>query len=219
VNYWSVWRDWSAPVPWGWNIRTEQDKNAFASTNLTGPFAPEFYLGLPSFGVRWYANDSGHTLPDGLVEYYKDGDDFIEQMLSQVYPGHQLVSKFQADRQGKLQPLADPVPGEIDEVAVGPSRRKGRRFIVLHEIPAPRGARYGVLTDPKTGARGIARLHEYVVIQLDTGFYVLVYPATLRGYDVFSKQFHNFVAQFHIAKEGPEGKAPASPLPADGVKS
>lgn len=202
VNYWSLWRDWRAAVPWGWNIRTDQDGATFASTNLTGPFAPEFYLGVPSIGVRWYQNHGAHRLPDGLVEYYRDGDDFIEQTLTAVYPDSRLVSKKAKE---------DPEPAEIREVPV--AGRKAKNFTVLSEIKAPKDARYGVLVDPATKERGISRLHEYVVLQLKTGFYVIVYPATVRGYDLFKPQFNAFVKSFHVAKEGPAGAAPAAAEP------
>jgi hypothetical protein len=196
VLYWSIWRDWRSAVPWGWNIRTDEEAPDFASTNLIGPFAPEFYLGAPSFGVRWYRNNSKHTLPDGLVEYYRDADDYIERTLEDIYPGGEVVTvPKEADKA--------PVISGMDEVYL--AGRKAKHFVVAHTIAAPDNVRYGVGTDKRTKNRFIERLHEYVVLQLDAGFYVLVYPATSMGYHLFRKEFHNFVGKFHIATDGPKG--------------
>lgn len=205
VNYWSVWRDWRGSVPWAWNIRTDAQGKTFASTNLTGPFSPEFYLGVPSIGVRWYQNSTAHTLPDGLVEFYKDADDYIVQTLESVYPGHMLVAmpKSPADikNSGALP------EGTINPIKLPKTGREGKHFTVFHEIPAPKGARYGVVGAPlpRAGERVIPRVHEYVVLQLETGFYVIVYPATVDGYYVYRDRFNTFVNHFHVAKQGPDG--------------
>jgi hypothetical protein len=203
VNYWSVWRDWRSSVPWAWNIRTDAQATTFASTNLTGPFAPEFYLGVPSIGVRWYDNATAHTLPDGLVEYYENGDDFIAKTLQVVYPGHTLVAMPKsADAAKKGGALPE---GQINEVTLKGTGRKGKHLVVFHELKAPAGARYGVVGAPRTGERVIPRVHEYIVLQLGKGFYVLVYPATVDGYYLYKTQFDVFVNAFHLAKQGPGG--------------
>jgi hypothetical protein len=194
VNYWSIWQDWRTSVPWGWHIRTESQSSAFASTNLTGPFSPDFYRGWPSFGVRWYENNTAHTLPDGLVEFYKNGDDYMKQMLEGVYTQHELVVK----EEGK-----DPIPGEYADVEIS-GQVAQHHLILSYTKPSP-GATWGIMKDRKTGERTVARLHEYFIVQLPKGFYVLVYPATANAYDVYAKQFHYFVNQFYIAKQGPGG--------------
>lgn len=203
VNYWSQWRDWRSSVPWGWNIATERAGDDYAITNLIGPFAPEFYHGVPSFSVRWYRNKAAHRLPDGMSEAYRDADDFIKQTLAVVYGGNYTLVSAAQDAQ-KRHP-----DSEITEVYV--SGRKAKHFVVVSSVEVPIDTPYGVLKDRKNGHATLVRMHEYVVVPMSTGFYAIVYPATPSGFDLFSPQFNAFVNKFTIAKEGPAGAALAIP--------
>jgi hypothetical protein len=47
---------------------------------------------------------------------------------------------------------------------------------------------------------------------MDTGFFVLVYPATLQGFDTYKPHFNALVNNFKVLKEGPAGQAlPGAP--------
>jgi hypothetical protein len=214
VNYWSYWRDWRGTVPWGWNVMTDTGASGFASTNLIGPFAPEFFLGEPSFGVRYYPYRMPHTLPDGSLEYFRSADDYIKKTLVDVYGGScaAFTDKPQPYSGSDSCALVDDskdhkAVGQPDEIEVGipGQKRKAKHFVVFSPALAPKGARYGVGIDPSTKQRIIPRLHEYIVIPLDAGFYVLVYPATQRGFEVYKPQFNALVNSFLIAKDGPAG--------------
>lgn len=238
VNYWSIWRDWRASVPWGWNIMTDQEDTRYASTSLIGPYAPEFYLGVPSISVKWYEYKTAHRLPDGLAEYYKDADDYIGQTLKAVYgpkcaqfwdaknPPRDLPEIDQEDldkpctlvalKDAKAEPNANKpgalrVVGHPDLVYLGDGK-KAKHFIVLAPTVVPSSVRNGVLLDPKSGRKYVVRMHEYVVVPLEKGFYVLVYPATRPGYYLFAPHFSEFVNTFKIAKEGPETAPSAAPV-------
>lgn len=232
VHYWSIWRDWHANVPWGWNIRTEQEGTRFARTDLNGPFAPEFFLGVPTISVRWHQYRSSHRLPDGLSEYYKDADDYIKQTLTNVYGPHCAdfwdektpPSKAPAGSVVEDQGLGRPcglvekkdgkllVKGHPDLVYTGDGL-KAKHFTVLSPVTVPDTYGYGTSLDAKTNQRYVVRMHEYVVLSMSKGFYVLVYPATLEGYDLFVKQFTTFVSSFQVHKEGP-ASASAAPVAA-----
>ena len=218
VNYWSQWRDWRASVPWGWNIATESDGDSFANTNLVGPFAPDFYHGVPTFSVRWHKYKSSHRLPDGLPEFYRDADDYVKQTLAVVYAGnYDLVCDMvqQHDRaicEDPKRPGIPKTPGAMTSIYI--EGHLAKHFTVLAPVDVPPETPYGALFDKKTGKATLVRLHEYVVLPLETGFYVIIYPATREGFDVFKPQFNNFLNTFHIAKEGPGAPTPAAAAPA-----
>lgn len=204
VPYTSINGDWKSVVPWHWNVMTDQEKGSFASTNFIGPFDPEFYLGAPSFGVRWHAYKRVHRLPDGLVEHYESVDDYVDQMLKAVYgPDRHIVDGDEPSREVPIGEL------EVD-------KRKAKHFVVLSPVPVPNGTQWGTSVDPDTGRLVNVRLHEYVVIPLEKGFYVLVYPATLKGYKYYRPQFNALVHGFKIVKDGPEAPAAAASSAASG---
>lgn len=233
VHYWSVWRDWHANVPWGWNIRTEQENGSFARTDLNGPFAPEFFLGVPTISVRWHQYRSPHRLPDGLAEYYKDADDYIKQTLSTVYGPHcadfwdektpptKAPEGSVVDDKGLGQPcgLVEKKDGKLlvkghpDLIYIGDGN-KAKHFTVMSPVVVPEDYGYGTSYDPQTKQRFVVRMHEYAVLPMSKGFYVLVYPATREGYDLFRPQFNEFINSFKVYKEGPASTAAAAPVAA-----
>jgi hypothetical protein len=195
VNYTSIQGDWSSSVPWAWNVMTDSDGARFASTTFLGPFEPEFYLGAPSLSVRWHAYNSSHKLRDGLVESYSSADDYIKQMLANVYgPDYELVSD---------KDIKQPQP--VSEVLIG--GRKAKHFVVLSSVAVPPSTKWGTSIDPESGRLVNVRRHAYTILPLDKGFYVIVYPATNEGYGLYVKQYNNLVNSFKPLKEGPSGPA------------
>jgi len=197
VPYTSVHGDWRSSVPWHWDVMTDQEDDVFTNTNLIGPFEPDFYLGAPSFSVRWHAYKRSHTLPSGFVEYYQDVDDYIDQMLKRVYgPDYHIVDEDNPHIEGTVTQLR--VAG-----------RMARHFVVLSAVNVPDTTKWGTSTDAQTNKTVVVRRHEYVIVPEDTGFYVLIYPATLKGFDLYKPQFNNFVHNFTILKTSPFAAAAA----------
>ncbi|MDE2237718.1 MAG: hypothetical protein KGK30_07505, partial [Elusimicrobia bacterium] len=193
ASYHSIWGDWRADVPYHWNVMTDHEGTHFAVTNLIGPFEPSFYLGAPSFSVGYHQYNTAHRLPDGMVEDYSSVDDYIAQMLRDVYgPNYELVSSLKGHHHD---------PQGIDEIYV--SGRKAKHFTVLSPTPVPAATKWGTSVNPSTGQLGVVRLHEYAVLPLSKGFYVLVYPATREGFDLYKKQFNALLNSFKVLKEGP----------------
>lgn len=192
VNYTSTHGDWKASVPWAWNIITDEEGEHFKSTTFIGPFEPEFYLGAPSFIVRWHSYGIAHRLRDGLVESYSSVDDYIKQMLTNVYgPEYQLVSD------------GDPrEPAAVSEILI--SGRKAKHFVVLSSVLVPPATKWGTSVD-SAGRLANLRRHSYAILPLQKGFYVIVYPATRDGYALHIKPFNNLVNTFALLKDGPAG--------------
>lgn len=194
VPYKSIQGDWSTVVPYAWDVMTDQEDKTFANTNFIGPFDPEFFLGAPSFSVRWYSYKKAHRLRDGLIEYYSNADDFIEQMLRGVYgPDYHLVNEENPSRE---TPVTD---AKVDG-------RAAKHFTVLSAAAVPPNTQWGTSTDPDSGRLVNVRLHEYLVVPLEKGFYVLVYPATLKGFKYYKPQFNAFARGFKILSDGPQGR-------------
>jgi len=160
-------------------------------TNLTfiGPFEPEFYLGAPSFSVRWYTRYATHRLRDGMLEMYSGPEDFLSQTLDAVY--------------GKERRMDRPVQ---DLVVEG---RRFKYFVVVSAGPVQPGARWGTAVD-ETGKVINPRKHAYAILPMPSGFYVLTYPATRQGYPKYEKQFTELVNSFVPLKDGPGGAPPPS---------
>ncbi|HVA66066.1 MAG TPA: hypothetical protein VNK24_03975 [Elusimicrobiota bacterium] len=185
--YASVRGDFRCLAPWRWKVVTDHEGEHYTDTTFIGPFDPKFYLGAPSLSVRWYRDYASHRLRDGSLEMYTGADDYIRQTLREVYgPQSQLA-----------QPIAQVLVSGI----------KAEHFVVLSPAPAPAGARWGVLTDPRTGKRFIPQKHAYVVAPVSDGFYVLIYPATDAGYAEHLAQFNTLVNTFFLMKDGPSGAA------------
>src|SRR6267378_848686 len=85
IGYKSINGDFICQVPWGWNVMTDQEGSHYTNTIFIGPFSPEFFLGAPSLSVRWYSYSSPHRLPDGLLESFDSAEDYIDQILRNLY--------------------------------------------------------------------------------------------------------------------------------------
>lgn len=194
ARYKSVSGDFSAYVPWGWNVVAEADYDAFAEVKFIGPFDADFYLGAPSMSVRWYKRYRAHTLRGGRLEMYADADDFISQMLKQVYGKDAVVMSG-----GKLVDQAKPVP----EVTLKESGLTAKYFGVLS--PAPSAPDIAGAVKDVDGNWHNMRYHEYAVIPMEGGFYVLSYPATQKGHDKAVDRFNYLASTFHPYTVGPGG--------------
>jgi hypothetical protein len=192
--YTSPNRDFQCNVPWAWNVMYDSEGTHFTNLTFIGPFETEFYLGAPSFSVRWYTRYSTHRLRNGQLEMYSGPDDFINQSLDAVY--------------GKERVMDEPIH---DLTFADGTRFKS--FIVSSLGPAAAGARWGTATD-KTGRVVNPRKHAYAILPMPSGFYVLTYPATIQAYNdkrllKYKQQFDDLVASFVPLKDGPGG----APLP------
>jgi hypothetical protein len=187
--YTSPNRDFQCDVPWAWNVMYDSEDKHFTNLTFIGPYEPRFYLGAPSFSVRWYTRYATHRLRDGSLEMYSGPDDYIKQTLDSVY--------------GPDRRMEVPVH-EVDVAG-----RKIKHFVVVAAGPADAKATLGLALDPETGKTINPRKHAYAVIPMPSGFYVLIYPATKQGYDSYYKQFDRLVKSFVPFKDGPGG----SPLP------
>jgi len=193
IRYNSDFGDFTVEVPWGWNVYLDGTGTAdFYNYTFVGPFEPDFLHGVPSLSIRWYGNNEFHRLPDGRLERYASADDFIVQTLRDVYgPEHVLVTPTKDD------------PKEIQRISV--SGWEGKHFIVVAPGDIPADNKFGTRVE-KDGARtAVLRQHDYVILPMDTGFYVLVYPATKEGYDRYLKRFGRMVKTFKALKDGPVG--------------
>lgn len=203
VSWSSVQGDYKVMVPWGWRVMTDREGDHFTNTNFIGPFEPEFYLGVPSFSIRWHRNSYSHRLPDGLLEYYSNADDYIRRMLLVIY--------------GPEPELLRPV----HEILV--AGRKAKHFVVRSPVRVPANAKWGTEIEVRSGELVNRRQHAYVVLPMTKGFYVLVYPATREGFKLYEPQFNQLVNTFAPLQEGPGGpkaeaavaaSGPTSPFPA-----
>ena len=195
TRYKSVSGDFSVEAPWGWNVIAEADHDSFSEVKFIGPFDSDFFLGTPSLSVRWYKRYRAHALRDGHVEMYTDADDFINQMLRQVY-GPKLILLSGGKLLDKKLPLPD--------VTLKESGLRAKYFAVLSPAPAAADT-VGAVRDVDGNWHNI-RYHEYAVIPMDGGFYVLCYPATQRGHDKAVDRFNVLAASFHPYTNGPGGE-------------
>ena len=199
VAYRSVAGDFAASVPYGWNVITESEGGAFSQVSFIGPFDPDFYLGAPSLSVRWYKNYRPRRLRDGRLEMYAGGDDFARQTLHQVYGDGSVLYGIGSREDGGREILRAP-----ERIVLRDSGLEATFFGVLSPAPAPAANRWGV--DKGADGRPVnIRLHDYAVIPLEGGFYVLCYPATLRGYGKDAELFRTLLNTFHPYAAGPGG--------------
>lgn len=194
ARYTSVSGDFSAYAPWGWNVIAEADHDAYAEVKFIGPFDADFYLGAPSLSVRWYKRYRAHVLRDGSLEMYADADDFIAQTLKQVYGPDAVILSG-----GKIADRSKPIP----EVTLKESGLTAKYFGVQSPAPAPPVA-VGAVKDAD-GNWHNNRYHEYAVIQMEGGFYVISYPATVIGHDKAVDRFNYLASTFHPYTDGPGG--------------
>lgn len=198
VNYSSALNDFTASVPWGWNVIADADEDAFAHINFIGPFHEDFYLGAPSLSVRWYKHFRPHRLPDGGLELYSGIDDFYKQTMRSVYGKDALL--YGAGEGGKLDFIDEP-----QDITLKSSSLPAKFFVVLSPAPASENNLWGVERHEKTGRAVNMRMHAYVLVPLKSGFYVLTYPATRRGYPKFEDRFRALFGSFRPLTEGPGG--------------
>lgn len=191
ASYASPRGDFRCLVPWGWQVTTEFEEPRFGNVTFLGPFEPDFYLGVPSLSVRWHQSFKAHRLPDGSLEIYSGVDDYIRQMLKGVYGPDPIMRQ------------------EVSEIEV--ASRKGKYFVVVSAAPAGKDRVWGVRVDPQTRKSANLRQHAYVLVPLEKGFYVLVYPATRDGYPKYEKAFNQLVNSFVPLANGPGGEPTAAP--------
>lgn len=218
ARYASPYKDWTTFAPYGWTVMFDHEDTHFTNVEFIGPFDPFFYLGAPSFSVRWHEYGRAHRLRDGLLESYASADDYIKQMLDTVYgPKYRLVSDTDPTR-------------DVGIESIKVSGRPAKHFVVLSPVAVPADTKWGATTtDPETGKKLNLRAHEYVVVPLERGFYVLIYPATMEGRfpekftsnvkkSPYTPMFQAMVNGFTILKDGPDGQAgksaqaPAAPV-------
>ncbi len=202
--YEGVNKDFTVSVPWGWQVMTDQQDNDFAQATFIGPFDPDFYLGAPSLSVRWFRRYQPHRLSDGRIEMYGGPDDFIQQMLTQVYgPDHAILDlsdkfTYKESKDGK-------VTEAIPELTLQSSGLTAKVFVVVSETPAAANTQWGVFVKKETGKAYVHRKHAYAVVPVESGFYVLTYPATLEGYPNHESKFRGLIGSFMPLTAGPGG--------------
>jgi hypothetical protein len=201
ASYESINKDFSASVPWGWQVMTDQQDNDFSQTTFIGPFDPDFYLGAPSLSVRWYRRFRAHRLVDGRLEMYGGADDFIRQMLKQVYGPEYFLLTLEGKPSYDNARHAEIIP----EVTLKQSGLKARGFTVESATPAPDANKWGISAQAGTGKAFVLRKHAYVVVPIEDGFYVLTYPATERGYQNHLDKFAGLMGSFMPRTAGPGG--------------
>jgi hypothetical protein len=202
--YESINKDYTASVPWGWQVMTDQQDTDFSQTTFIGPFDPDFYLGAPSLSVRWYRRYRPHRLIDGRLELYGGADDFIRQTLAQVYGPEYVLMTLGGQLSYKRGPNDESVE-VIPETTLKQSGLKAKAFIVESATPAPEANKWGISAQAGTDKPFVLRKHAYVIVPLEDGFYVLTYPATERGFPNFLDKFAGLMGSFMPRTAGPGG--------------
>ena len=185
VRYDSAAGDFSTEVPYGWQVFYEENGSDYYNYTFVGPFDGDFYRGAPSMSIRWYAKNRLHPLPlNSGEEIYSSADDYIQTTLRVVYG---LKAQFaQPTHQIEVSGLA------------------AQHFIVSSPMDVAASTRYGAVTNEK-GRVAVLREHAYVVLPMNNGFYVLIYPATQAGYPKFETNFNQLVHKFQVLRGGPAG--------------
>ncbi len=199
--YESINKDYTVSVPWGWQVMTDQQDNDFTQATFIGPFDPDFYLGAPSLSVRWFRRYRPHRLTDGRLEMYGGADDFIKQMLNQVYGPEYVLLTFKDEVSYDNARKAEVIP----EITLRSSGLKAKAFAVVSPTPAPVANQWGISVSSITGSAFVLRKHAYVVVTIGDGFYVLTYPATERGYENCLDKFAGLMGSFMPTAAGPGG--------------
>ena len=193
AHYTSVHNDFKCDVPWGWRVMTDNEADHYTDTNFIGSFEPSFFLGVPSFRVRWYSYNSAHRLPDGQLELYSTADDYVRQTLSGVYEPHRTMVR------------------EVQDKDI--NGRAAKYFVVSSPARVPANLKWGTVIDADTGVPYNVREHAYVVIPMSRGFYALIYPATKEGYSLYKEQWDKLALTFTVLKDGPDGPPAGAALP------
>lgn len=185
IKYFSESGDFSTEVPWGWSVYLDRQGDDYYNYTFVGPFEPEFHRGVPTLQVRWFGKDRVHELPDGGLESYTGPEDYVAKTLRDVYGPERVLSQ---------EPHRISVAGW-----------EATHFIVVSPMPVPATMSFGVSSDRAGKQSVVLRQHAYVVVPMDTGFYVLIYPATRAGYPKYEDRFNNLVNKFKTLKDGPAG--------------
>jgi len=197
----SPFADFVCQIPSGWKTVVDSDGKDYYQVSFLGPFEPNFYKGLPSLSIRWYRLNQPHRLPDGHYEMYSSAQDFMEQMRRDIYgpDGYYKAGDDQDQERhmgrGEALPDYETIQMQGDLPAVF--------FVAYHNIPAPAGATYGVVSDD-AGHRIVRERHGYVVLPVRSGLYVLTYPATRNGYLRYKEAFLLLIKSFRPLREGPK---------------
>lgn len=200
AHYKSVSGDFAVYVPWGWNVIAEAYHEDFAEVKFLGPRDPDFYLGTPSLSVRWYKDYRPHQLPDAYMEMYTGPDDYISQLMGKVYGRNSVVvagDRYQKDMQ--ILDASKPLP----VVTLTESGLDAKVFAVISPGPSAPGT-VGAVKDVDGNWHNL-RYHEFAVVPMEGGFYVLSYPATKAGHDKGMEAFHTLIQTFHPYTVGPGG--------------
>lgn len=187
IKYMSESGDFSTEVPWGWSVYLDRQGDDYYNYTFVGPFEPEFHRGVPTLQVRWYGKDRVHSLPDGALESYSGPEDYIAKTLRDVYGSERIMSQ---------EPHSIAVAGWA-----------ATHFVVTSAMPVPGSMSFGVSSDRGGKQTAVVRQHAYAVVPMDTGFYVLIYPATRAGFPKYEDRFNNLVNKFATLKDGPGGPA------------
>ncbi|MBI5882362.1 MAG: hypothetical protein HZB91_04585 [Elusimicrobia bacterium] len=197
----SPFGDFTCEVPYGWSVKTDREDDHFTNVTFIGGFDTEFYLGAPSISIRWHASNRIHKLPNGLLEMYSDVDDYTRQMLRSVYGPTENKDYFLGAAKEKQE-------DSIHVINLKAAKIPAKYFVVTSPIEVPAGWTWGVSVDKKTkGKSTLIRKHAYVLVPMKDGFYVIVYPATLDGYEKYEKQFRVLLGTFKPLTEGLGGPA------------
>jgi len=155
--------------------------------------------------VRWYRRYRSHRLPRGRLELYSGADDFIKQMLGDVYGPEYVLLNPQGEPSYKSSPDGSRGTDLIPEITLKNSGLKAKFFTVLSATPAPENMTWGVSTQSGTDKPHILRRHSFVLVSMPSGFYVLSYPATSNGYEHFVDRFRGLIGSFIPLTDGPGG--------------
>ena len=214
VTYKSVSGDFTASVPWGWDVIADAQYDGFSQVTFIGPFDKDFYLGAPTLSVRWYKPFRPHALRYGGTEMYASSADFIKQTLDDVY-GKDAIVYAPSSRPLDQRVAVD--RKEIPTITLNESGLDAKYFGVLSPAPAASGVTIGTAVD-LNGKRINQRYHEYAVVPIlvegrEAGFYVLAYPATVGGHDKGLDRFQHLIGSFHPYTAGPGGPKITIPGP------
>lgn len=185
IKYYSESGDFSTEVPWGWSVYLDRQGDDYYNYTFVGPFEPDFHRGVPTLQIRWFGKDRIHSLPDGSLEAYSGPEDYVAKTLRDVYGPERVMSQ---------EPHRISVAGW-----------EATHFIVVSPMEVPSTMNFGVSSDRAGKQSVVLRQHAYAVVPMDTGFYVLIYPATRAGYPKYEDRFNNLVNKFRTLKDGPAG--------------
>lgn len=203
VPYTSLYRDFGCEIPYGWTILLDSAGTDYTNVTFTGPFDPDFFRGTPSFSIRWYRAYAPHRLPDATYEMYGSAEDFRNQMLRDVYgPSTETWAGPDPDLKKSLAE-GRPFPS-AQRISI--SGKEASYFVVYRTLPAPTGHVFGVVRD-EAGNRAVLQRHAYALLPRDSGFYVIVYPATRDGFAKHQPAFFHLLNTFKVFKGGPAGSS------------